>query len=167
MGILLGDGGLTPWQVHISLNSEADKNYIPFVVSLGNQLFGEKPRVFRRKNTKEATIYYSGISLIKYLTKIGLKIGNKVKQQVGVPGWIKSSPSYKIACLRGLMDTDGGVFSIPLLHFAAATLKELNLTPKLVDKVENKKVWLYNKAEVEKYLQIVGTHNPRLLKYQR
>ena len=33
-------------------------------------------------------------------------------------------------------------------------------------KVENKKVWLYNKDEVEQYLKLVGTHNPRLLKYQ-
>jgi transcriptional regulator with XRE-family HTH domain len=186
-GILLGDGGLTPWQVHIALNSEADKNYVGFVSSLAKNLFGKKPKIYNHKKIKVIKVYYSGVILIKYLTKIGLKIGNKVKQQVGVPRWIKSSQNCKIACLRGLMDTDGGVFlhkyrvnqktyiykkicftnrSVPLLHFVFTTLKELDLTPKLIDKVENKKVWLYNKNEVEKYLQVVGTHNPRLLKYQ-
>ncbi|HUV47069.1 MAG TPA: LAGLIDADG family homing endonuclease [Candidatus Bathyarchaeia archaeon] len=187
IGILLGDGSLTPAQVQVTLNANADKNYIPFVITLGNQLFGEIPRVIKRKNINAVVIYYSGINLVKYLTKIGLKIGNKVKQQVDIPTWIKSSTNYQIACLRGLMDTDGGVFlhkykvnrkiylykkicfsnrSLPLLYFVNKTLKRLGFTPKLIDKVENKKVWLYNKKEVEKYLKVVGTHNPRLLKYQ-
>lgn len=88
--------------------------------------------------------------------------------------------------MRGLMDTDGGVFlhrykvngkgyaykkisfsnrSVPLLFFVANTLHELGFTPKIIDKIENKKVWLYNEQEVKRYLQIVGTHNARLLKY--
>ena len=84
------------------------------------------------------------------------------------------------------MDTDGGVFlhrykvggqeykyrkisfsnrSVPLLLFVSNTLTELGFTPKIIDKVENKKVWLYNTNEVKKYLEVVGTHNPRLLKW--
>jgi hypothetical protein len=46
------------------------------------------------------------------------------------------------------------------------TLQTLGFTPKIIDKVENKKVWLYNAMEVEQYLKVVGTNNPRLLKYQ-
>ncbi|HUS60272.1 MAG TPA: LAGLIDADG family homing endonuclease [Nevskiaceae bacterium] len=187
VGILLGDGGLTPGQVCITLNSVADKDYVPFVIFLGKHLFGEEPRVSKRSDSKALMICYSGVALVKYLIKIGLKTGNKVKQQVDVPGWIKLSKEYRVACLRGLMDTDGGVFlhryrvggklytykkicfsnrSIPLLYFAAKVMGELGLSPKVIDKVENKKVWLYNKDEVEQYLKLVGTHNPRLLKYQ-
>lgn len=187
VGILLGDGGITSNQVRVTLNGEADKDYVKFMVGLEFRLFKEKPRVLQRKNSKAVEIYFNGVNLVKYLTSIGLKIGNKVKQQVGVPNWVKASKNYKIACLRGLMDTDGGVFlhkykvngktyiykkicfsnrSLPLLYFVAQSLKELGLTPKMVTKIENKKVWLYNKDEVERYLTLVGTHNSRLLKYQ-
>lgn len=187
VGILLGDGGITPSQACITLNSEADKDYVNYVVALEINLFGTPPKILLRKDSKAIVIYLNGVQLANYLTTIGLKFGNKVKQQVGVPDWIKLSRAYRIACLRGLMDTDGGVFlhkykvngktyaykkicftnrSLPLLYFVDDILKELGLTPKLITKVENKKVWLYNKAEVEEYLGLVGTHNTRLLKYQ-
>lgn len=187
-GILLGDGGITKEQCFITLNREADHEYIQFVSLLAENLFKEKPKVYQHKHDKAVVLYYNGISFIQFLISIGLKTGNKVRQQVGVPDWILSSPTYKKACLRGLMDTDGGVFlhkyvvnnktyyykkinftnrSMPLLQFAMNTLIELEFTPKIIDKVENKKVWLYNGQEVERYLTVIGTHNPRLLKNQQ
>lgn len=186
VGILLGDGSLTNAHVTITLNGEADSQYIPFVTNLGNQLFGSKPKSFKHKHDKAITLYYNGVNLVHYLKAIGLRVGNKVKQQVGVPTWIKSSKVYSAACVRGLMDTDGGVFlhrykvnnklycykkisfsnrSIPLLTFMANTLQSLAFTPKMITNIPNKKVWLYNTNEVQKYLEIIGTHNPRLLKY--
>lgn len=187
VGIMLGDGGMTPGQCAVTPNGEADREYIGYVSWLGNFLFGEYPKVSKHKKDKTVILYYNGSSLVRYLLKIGLKVGNKVRQQVGVPEWVLFDPDYRIACLRGLMDTDGGVFlhrysvnrkiyaypkicfsnrSIPLLQFVMGTLAELEFTPKIIDKVANKKVWLYNTREVDRYLHIVGTHNPRLLKYQ-
>lgn len=185
IGIMLGDGGLTVNQSTITLNSEADRDYINFVTQLGQKLFGEIPKWYKHKNDKAIILYYNGVSLVTYFTTLGLKIGNKVRLQVGVPDWIYLSEAYKVACLRGLMDTDGGIFlhkykvkggkyfykklsftnrSKPLLIFVYETLKGFGFTPKLVDKVDNMKVWLYNVEEVERYLQVVGTNNPRLLK---
>lgn len=187
VGIMLGDGGITSGQCTITLNSEADRNYIYFVSDFAKQLFGENPKQFQHKGDKAITLYYNGVSLVKFLVFIGLRIGNKVKQQVDVPDWIKDSPNYRKACLRGLVDTDGGIFlhkykvagkeyiykkmsfsnrSIPLLVFVRNTLQDLGFTPKVIDKVENKKVWLYNQSEVARYLCVVGTHNARLLKHE-
>lgn len=187
VGILLGDGGITPTQITIAVNSIADKNYVPFIKNLLRKLFKFSFKSFKKNDCNAVTIYVNSVFLVDYLTKIGLRPGNKVKLQVGVPDWIKISRQYRIACLRGLMDTDGGVFlhkyrvngnlyvykkicfsnrSIPLLNFVYRTLLDLGFVPKMISKVENKKVWLYNKNEVEGYLQIVGTHNSRLLKYQ-
>jgi intein/homing endonuclease len=187
VGILLGDGGITLEQCFITLNSEADKEYVTFVAKFGEILFGKYPKLLKRKDSKAIIIYYNGILLVQFLIKIGLKIGNKVKQQVGVPEWILQSQQYRIACLRGLMDTDGGVFlhkytvrgkkymyrkisfsnrSLPLLLFVRETLESLGLTPKIIDNVENKKVWLYNDNEVSRYLELVGSHNQRLLQYE-
>lgn len=185
-GIMLGDGGITPSQCAITLNSQADLDYIGFVSDLAYKLFGERPKMFKKKDCNAIALYYYGIALISYLCTIGLKVGNKVKQQVDVPDWVKKSLLYRVACLRGLMDTDGGVFlhkykvngktyiykkicfsnrSIPLLMFVKETLLQLGFTPKIIDKVENKKVWLYNESEVERYLSIVGSHNLRLSKF--
>lgn len=185
VGIMLGDGGITFGQCTITLNSEADSRYILFVSKLGEKLFGEAPKIIKRKDSKAICLYYNGVSLVKFFVRIGLKTGNKVKQQVGVPDWVRNSREYSTACLRGLMDTDGGVFlhkykvngkeygyrkisftnrSVPLLKFVSQTLKELEFTPKTIDKVENKRVWLYNETEVKRYLEVIGTHNKRLLK---
>jgi intein/homing endonuclease len=184
VGILLGDGGITKEQVTITLNTEVDKEYVNYVSSLGNRLFGQKPHVSDRKDCKATNLRYSGIKLIEFLIKSGLKSGDKVKQQVDVPNWIKSSIKYKISCLRGLMDTDGCISicthnyksksyvyynpcfanrSKPLLNFVTNTLTELNLRPS----VAGERIWLYNKASVRDYFRIVSSSNYRLLKFKQ
>jgi len=187
VGIVLGDGGITNYQVRIALNSIVDVEYASFVRNLSRKLYGEKPSMFYGKNKNVIYLCLSGINLIKILKKIGLKTGNKVTKQVEVPQWILNNKNFRIFCVRGLMDTDGGIFlhkykvngkeyiykkicfsnrSLPLLCFVHDVLKELDLTPKIRDNVENTSVWLYNTREVVKYLNLVGSSNLRLLKHK-
>lgn len=187
VGILLGDGGMTRYQLSISLNSVDDKDYVNYVENLGYILFKHKPKLIYRGNTKCVDLYYNGENLIKYLISIGLGIGSKVKRQAGVPNWIESDPEYQKSCLKGLMDTDGGIHihkynvngktyfyknvcftnqSVPLIDFVYNTLKRVGLNPKKRIRIENKKVWLYNTKEVQEYLNLVGSSNQRLLKYR-
>lgn len=182
VGILLGDGGITLRQVGITLNRTLDKEYKGYVMKLGEKLFGDKASVIEKKDCNADVILYSGKNLVKYLCGIGLKIGNKVKQQVAVPEWIENNLSYKLECLRGLMDTDGCVVrsvhkycsktyiyynpcfanrSKPLLEFVTSTLKEIGLHPC----VAGERIWLYNRAETEIYFNLVGSNNIRLLRY--
>src|SRR3972149_8545933 len=88
IGILFGDGGFTKNQCTITLNRETDRDYIQIVSSMGERLFGEKPKIYKRKDSKADVVCFNGVNLIEYLVGIGLKIGNKVKQQVGVPDWV-------------------------------------------------------------------------------
>lgn len=185
VGILLGDGSVQKSQLQITLNSKKDEAYSRYVSNLGRTLFGELPKVTFRKKQNAISIIYNGEFLINYLIKIGLYVGNKVKLQVDVPDWIKLSKKYRIVCLRGLVDTDGGVFihkykvngklykyrkicfsnrSLPLLYFVRDVLSELGFSPKVRPKVANEKVWLYNEQEVDKYREKVGSCNERLLK---
>jgi hypothetical protein len=187
VGMMLGDGGITNSQAVITLNSNADSDYISYVTKLTSNLFGETPKITARKDCNATNIYFNGEGLVNYLKTIGLCVGNKVKQQVAVPKWILKNIEYKKECLRGLMDTDGGVFihkykvngkeylykkicftnySLPLLNFVYKTLKELGFTPKIKDKVVNKKVWLYNSHEVKKYLNLVKSSNFRLNRFK-
>lgn len=182
VGILLGDGGITSRQVGITLNRTLDKEYKVYVIDLGERLFGDKASVIKKKDCNADVVLYSGENLVKYLCGIGLKVGNKVKQQVSVPKWIESKLSYKLACVRGLMDTDGCVVrsthkygfktytyynpcfanrSKPLLQFVTNTLRDIGLHPC----VAGERIWLYNKAETETYFNLVGSNNNRLLRY--
>lgn len=183
VGIMLGDGSLTKFQASITLNSEADKDYIKYVYSLILKLFDDKPTLIKKKDCRAIDLRLSGIKLVKYLIRIGLKVGNKVKQQVDVPIWVKSSQDFSIACLRGLMDTDGCIVksvhtyktkkftyfnpcfanrSKPLLNFVSYTLNDLGLHPSIA----GERIWLYNKAEVQKYFELVGSNNFRLTKFK-
>ncbi|MBU2544528.1 hypothetical protein KJ618_03620 [Patescibacteria group bacterium] len=183
VGILLGDGYIGKGQWSITLNAKADKTYAKFVYELTQRLFHFKPAKYIRHDCHVIVISGSGVRSIQYFISLGLKIGNKVKQQVDVPKWIEENLSHSLSCLRGLVDTDGGIFthtyrvngkmysyrklafvnrSMPLLQFASNTLKSLGFTPKIINKVANKRVWLYNQQEVKRYLEVVGSHNPRV-----
>lgn len=185
-GIMLGDGGMTPSQIRITLNRIADKEYIPYVLKLGEKLFGERPKFIERSSHGVVVVYLTGINLIKYFLSNGMKLGNKVKIQIDVPNWIKENIEFSWACLRGLVDTDGGIFvhkykvngkiysyrklnfanrSIPLINFVFSTLDKFNLNPKLAVGLETKHVWLYNEKSTKKYIEVIGTNNPRLVKY--
>lgn len=186
VGIMLGDGGMTYYQCTVTLNGEADKEYIKFVLNLMQSLFRHKPKLVKRKDSKAVVIYFYGIRLIQYLTKIGLKTGNKVRQQVSVPKWISESNNHRMHCLRGLMDTDGGIFphryvsngkkykyyklcfknqSKPLIDFVYNSLEQLGFTPKISLTSQTMGVWLYSQTEVKKYYKLIGSDNPRLLRY--
>lgn len=184
VGTILGDGGITHNQLLISFNSEKDCDYSVYIGNLISGLFGIRVGRYKRRDSKCIVLFFSGVNLIKTLCHIGLKIGNKVKLQVRVPKWISKNVAYSRWCLRGLMDTDGGVFldkyvvnrkrycykkicftnkSMPLINFVFETLSKLGFNPQ---RYSDNKVWLYSYKEVERYLIEVGSSNQRLNKFK-
>lgn len=86
IGIMLGDGHIGKnGQISITLNSVADHEYLGYVVQLISQLFGHSPSYFKEKIFKAVNIYLSGKDIVDFLVSSGMKIGDKVKQQVDVP----------------------------------------------------------------------------------
>jgi hypothetical protein len=143
-------------------------------MSLISKLFGVTPTTYRRKKERVFEIAISGVNLVEYLVRKGLKVGNKVRLQVGVPEWVWLKPQYTKACLRGLIDTDGSFInhryrvkrreyrylkiafenrSEPLLDFVYRGLEQLGFSPKR----EHHKVWLYSQSEAKRYLRDIGT----------
>lgn len=176
-GILLGDGGIANSQFTVTLNKFVDKAYSVFVESLLLKIFKEKPYKKERKNV--IVLILSGINLVEALEKIGLKRGNKVTHQVGMPEWIIKNKDYAKACLRGLIDTDGCVYlhnhislgtkyqhlglnfsnhSRPLILGVHKILSDNGIKSSLV---EGKGVWIYSLDEVKKYFKIIGSSNPK------
>jgi hypothetical protein len=182
-GIMLGDGGISDNQISITLHAKDDLTYATHVVALIRALFGLQPSVYTRESENVIVIVVSRVLLVRYLTnEIGLLKGSKVRQQASVPKWIVDDDRYAIACVRGLIDTDGTVYdhtyvssgkkysykklsftnaSKPLLEYMFRILTAKGLKPRLAGKHD---VRLESKSDVARYFEIVGSHNPKHLK---
>lgn len=181
VGIVLGDGGISKYQLVITLHRIDDLKYSNFVRKIIFNLF--KIRTSKCFRQSVVNIIVSRIRLVKFCVEnLGLKIGNKVKQQVDIPKWIKENVKYKKACLRGLIDTDGSIIihkyksngkyysyqkigftsrSIPLLKSVSEILCELKIKHRIMQPYD---IRIESRENVEKYFNVVGTHNPKHLK---
>lgn len=178
VGIVLGDGGITKSQVIISLDPKTDGEYIAFVTYLFTKLFGVKPSIYSKgMGASVVKVTISRVKLVNFCRSIGLKVGNKLKQGLDIPEWIKKRESFKISCIRGLMDTDGCFFverhkikgktycyprtaitsySEQLCYSVSTILKELGFSPRIRG---GRNVQLENKEEIKKYFNLIRTNN--------
>lgn len=181
IGIVLGDGGIgSKFQVVITLHREHDRQYQKFVSDLIQKLFGVNAAIYRYRSPRSKHVIgvvCSSAALVEYLLHKGLHGGNKTHQQVRVPAWIGRDPEFSKACLRGLVDTDGGVYdhrhssrgyesynigltfsnhSVPLLRFVERTLEQQGFSAKRT----GHGVALYRESEVVRYTKEIRFHNP-------
>lgn len=181
-GIMMGDGGINnAWQANITLNAVADDEYAIYVVRVIEKLFGVVPAVRKRKTRDALVISLASITIVDFLVREGLCRGNKLKGGLAIPTWILRSRKYRIACVRGLMDTDGGLyihrhkvgqysyeniglcftsFSPFLLGQVAEIFIECGIVPHVSG--QGRRLYLYSHAAVKRYLDKVGTSNTRL-----
>jgi len=180
-GIILGDGGISKNQVKITINKVADAQYALFIKNLIKDLFDIEPSMCsRKKDISALDIIVSRKKLVEFChKKLGLHIGNKLKQGLDIPAWIKINPEFEKACVRGIMDTDGCIFDeVHRLKNKSYSYKRLNITsasPELVKSVFNilgknglfpkikndRCVQIEDKDRIEEYFRIIGTSNPK------
>ncbi len=185
IGIMMGDGGMTKRQIAISLHHIDDLAYSKFVVSLIKKLFGVVPTVRHIIKSSINIIVVSRSRLVQYLHGLGLPIGNKVRQNFDIPEWIRKNKGYMIACIRGLVDTDGSVFthrylvcgkryaykklsfcsaSPPLRHTVQTFFKENGFHTRISRGIDLR---IESKAGMARYMQLIGSHNPKHLNRYR
>ena len=187
VGIILGDGGISDRQVTITLHRITDKDYSQFVRKIIEKLFGIKAGEYCRKNGLADNIVISRTGLVSFLEMIGLVKGNKIKHQVDIPQWIKKNKNFKIACVKGLVDTDGCVIihkykskgktycykklsctsrSFPLLNSVRNILTELQIKSRVTK--DNYDVRIDARKDVERYFDIISSHNPKhVMRYKK
>ena len=182
VGIMLGDGSITPRQVGVTVNYKDDRVYSVFIKRLMHQLFGVIPTRSIQPKRGVTTIVISRTLLVTFCRSIGLVVGNKIKQQIDIPKWIFTKPIFKRACIRGLMDTDGCIFSechtikgkqyryprlslvsasAPLRQAALRILNELDFSPKIRN---NRSVQLERKEDIIRYFVLIQSHNAKHLR---
>jgi len=179
-GIILGDGGITNYQLKIFLDRKTDRDYGKYVQHLFHKVFGEYPSFYDNKKDGTLELVISGANLVDNLGRIGLEKGDKIKRQVDFPRWIWKKREYQVACVRGLIDTDGGLYfhkhwsrgiryrnlglcftswSKPLLISVYKVLEKY----KIKFSVDNdQRIYIYSLKEIEKYFSIFGTSNSKI-----
>lgn len=121
VGIILGDGNIhcfkkgkkvATYMLRIAGHKTDDYEYLTkHVWNIIQKQFSIAPKIDERKS-KEMLIIVHSRQLVEYLIRIGLKPGDKIESQVGIPEWIKRNNTYLKACLRGLIDTDGCIYTL-------------------------------------------------------
>jgi len=181
VGIILGDGGVTQYQLKITLDRKNDRDYATYVRNLTWKVFGELPTYKERSGDNTINLTISGVGLIENLLKLGIEKGNKIVRQVDFPAWIWGKSEYQIACVRGLLDTDGGIFfhrhwtkgikyrnlglcftswSKPLLMSTSKVLKKFRIKHSVREKGY---IFIYDLNEIKKYFDIFQPHNSKFI----
>ncbi|MDR3582721.1 MAG: LAGLIDADG family homing endonuclease [Candidatus Pacebacteria bacterium] len=175
IGIILGDGAISGYQIRISLDRHRDRKYADFIVDLMGKVLGEYPSYREREADNTIALRISGVGLVEILEKLGMQRGDKIAHQVSFPQWIRENLVYSTACVRGLFDTDGGLyfhkkkkrtylgwcfasFSDPLLLDVMSTLQKLDFN---VKKSGAHKLYMYSLESISRYFEVVGSHNPK------
>ena len=179
MGAVLGDGTISARQVRLFLSSVDDRAYALWVRELSRALFGVTAGVAQSRWDNTLCVALSSTNVVDFLDAHGLGRGDKVARQVDMPSWIRSSPSLARACVRGLMDTDGSVYthdhtvrghryrhlglrfsshSVPPLRAVHGVLCEADV-PARTD--GRRHVSVYRGWGVARYFEIIGTSNPK------
>lgn len=181
IGTMMGDGGLSKYQACITLHHIDDRKYIDFVAKRIKKLFHIAPSLYHTPIDSVFNIVISRVEVVNYLHSLGLPIGNKVKQEFDIPDWIKENRRFAIACVRGLIDTDGSIFthsykvkgtwyqykklsfcshSQPLRYSVAKILTDLGMRAR----ISGYDVRLDSVSDMETYFALVGSSNPKHLK---
>ena len=127
IGIILGDGNIyvdeskSIYQLRIGGHSEDDKEYLlGYVKPLLEKLFKVNVRTKLHKSKKELFLCVDKKEVITKLIKLGVKPGNKKKNNIGIPSWIYTDIEYMKSFIRGIIDTDGSVYPKTLKHPCAS-----------------------------------------------
>ncbi len=168
LGIMLGDGKLSHFQVMVTLGNK-ELSYARHVSALFRQVFGVSGTISRRK-TGYHDVYIGSTLASNYLFTQGL-VTHKVKYQVDVPGWVFSKKANMKSFVRGFFDTDGSVYKIkhgiqisftnysePLLLSLHLMLLKLEYNP---SQVSSHKVYITKKESIKKFFKEIIPKNSK------
>lgn len=172
IGAYLGDGTLTPYFLRISGDSIYDTRYYDYLRKLVQELFAISPSIRKEKNKNTISLTIYSKTLCSFLNNnLKLNYGDKIRNKTVIPKQIISEDKLAIACLRGLMDTDGSVsrrgrngeqfciqfsnYNKPLLDQVIFLGKKLEVFTFFEKKGAGSNSW----NSILKYFKIVGSSN--------
>ncbi|MBS3092670.1 hypothetical protein J4466_04600 [Candidatus Pacearchaeota archaeon] len=187
VGIVLGDGhifshkkgkklGVYGIRIAGDLNKDEEYHNV-YIKNLCKDIFNLKTREVTQKQKNNARFLdISSKELVNLFNSMGIKSGNKIKNQSTIPEWVFCNDLYLKACLRGLIDTDGSIFrmsnkdpnlirinftsyNITLMDDVRNAFIKLGFHPSKV--ILNRNIYLSRQEEIRKYLKEIGFSNSR------
>ena len=176
IGVYLGDGSLTPYCLKIVGDKRYDVSYFNYLNSLIFELFGLNGKMYLDKRSNTMCLVFFSKNLCDYLTKeFNLKPGDKIRNNSLIPSFILKDKDFSLACLRGLVDTDGSIsrrgrngsqFTITFTNYNLNVLlqvKEISDNNNLFTFFSEKDKCLGTNSfeKIKKYFSKVGSSNLR------
>jgi len=175
IGIFLGDGNIWNKTVEITLEYPWEIQYACYIQALIYKLFRKNATIGKQvSNALRVRIYSKEV--IEFLKSFGIKGGNKITGKISIPQKIIKNKKALIGCIRGLVDTDGGIFfkqngykraliefksfSKPLRKTFKEGLQKIGFTPSCSgsDRIA---VRVQTQEEIKKYIALVGSSNQK------
>ena len=181
-GAILGDGYIGKNELTIACAIH-EKEYLEYIRREIRKLFGIETKIFASYTNKNTIILdcYSR-ELVKFLTGMGLTAGNKIRNRASLPKWILERTEFVYGALRGLVDTDGGIYykqkgyRRAIIEFQTMSpsirkgivflLKKTGFTPSKSFTIsgyttEGHDIRVQDQEEVLRFFRLVGSSNPK------
>ena len=108
IGIYLGDGTITKYLIKVTGDSRYDLKYFEYIRRLVQELFGINSKISSEKYGHILYLTIQSKLLCDFLhKKYKIEFGDKIRNQTCIPQEIIDNKNLSLACLRGLIDTDG------------------------------------------------------------
>lgn len=200
VGAVLGDGHLSShkkkrgsrhvgtYQIVIAGDLEKEEDYhLNYLKPLVKEIFGLEAKEKLRNNTsrKERFLVLSSKEVVDLFFSMGLKSGNKIRNQSTIPEWIYEKEIFLKSCLRGLIDTDGSIHRMSNKNPASLRINFTNHNNALLEDVRKsfkilgyhpckiingRTFYLSRKEEIKKYIKEINfsnkKHKNRFLMFQ-
>lgn len=109
-GTMLGDGCMEKFsrtdKITISFNRK-EQEHLQHVFRMVSLLFKKNPSIRIRKVSQCDDLYFYQKDISK---RLDFPYGNKLRNSLFIPEWIKNDKSYLKHCFKGLFETDGDWF---------------------------------------------------------
>ncbi len=181
IGAVLGDGHVQfnkmkgVYYIRIAGDLKKDEKYhMNYLKNLVKEIFNFEITEQKRSKSNERFMDIYGKKLVEFFISMGIKPGNKIKNQSTIPSWIWKNKNFLKACIRGLIDTDGSIFRMSrkdpnllrigftnynktLLQDTRKALIEIGFNPSKI--INNRQFYISRQMEIEKYLKEIGFSN--------
>ncbi len=180
-GVILGDGYIGRYELTIT-SATHEKKYSEYLGGQIKKLFGVESKIFAGYSNNSTVLDCYSTRLVNFLTSEGLAIGNKIAKHASFPQWILENQEYSYAALRGLFDTDGGIYlkqkkyKRAIVEFQTKSrgirkgilhiLKKIGFQTSRSSSVSGGvctscNVRIQNQEEVIRFFSLVGSSNPK------
>jgi hypothetical protein len=181
IGIVLGDGHVGTYQTTISTSTLTDMEHARYIQKLAESLFSISAPITMLRNCAACVVVISSKKVCDFLKKECLPHGNKVRDGIIIPPWIRRRKLFTQRCARGLFDTDGSIYldihrrpgreyrhmgmafankNRDLLSYFYTALTTSGLHPTQTTPF---RVSLRRKKDIDRYFEVIGSSNPKHL----